>query len=118
MAMSKTVTGKQEKSVGLIGGKKYAGVIVNARPFIEVWPRCIYGFLSGKDHHGRGFDNGPIRTSLVEKFLVQDSKLYAITMNSAYQLETVNLLAFLTCPEWVDDVKLLVSEVTATVEGE
>lgn len=99
-----------QEGVDAFGGRRYAGIIVNARPFVEQWPRCICGFLAGRDHKGRGFDNGPIRTSLVERLLINDGKLYAITMNSAYQLDTVDLMAFLKCPEWFDDIDNLITQ--------
>ena len=113
MTMSKSVAGigQTEQDAVVIGGKLYAGVIMNARPFVEMWPRCICGFLAGKDHHNRGFDNGPIRTSKVESLLFENGKVYAITMNSAYCLESVNLAMFLSTPEWVDDVRDLVNSV-------
>lgn len=111
MTMSKSVDGIAPQTVVEIGGKRYAGVIVNARPFVEVWPRCICGFLAGRDHHNRGFDNGNIRTSTVKNLLVENGKLYAITMNSAYCLESVDLALFLRTPEWIDDVRDLVNSI-------
>lgn len=41
----------------------------------------IHGYI-GKDHKGRGFDNGPIRTSLVVKF--SDKQIE--TLNTIYDL--------------------------------
>lgn len=114
MTMSKSVAGVTPETIVEIGGKRYAGVIVNARPFVEVWPRCICGFLSGRDHHNRGFDNGPIRTSTVQNLLFENGKLYAITMNSAYCLESVNLAMFLSTPGWFDDVDNLITQAVGT----
>lgn len=94
-----------------IGGKLYAGVIVNARPHVEGWPRCICGFLDGRDHHSRGFDNKPIRTSTVERLIVEGYDIYAITQNSAYLLQTMNLMLFLRTPQWADDVRDLVNSI-------
>jgi hypothetical protein len=96
-----------------IGGKLFAGVVVNARPHVEVWPRCICGFLDGRDHQGRGFDNKPIRTSTVERLLVDGYDIYAITQNSAYLLQTMNLMLFLRTPEWVDDIDNLITQAIA-----
>lgn len=101
----------------MIGGKLYAGVIINARPFVEVWPRCICGYLAGKDHHNRGFDNGPIRTSTVQSLLLENGKLFAITLNSAYRLESVDLAAFLNCPGWFDDLDNLITQAVAPKKG-
>ncbi|AKJ73527.1 putative methyltransferase [Salmonella phage 40] len=109
MSLSKSESGIAPTSENLIGGKRYAGVIVNARPFVELWPRCICGYLSGRDHHNRGFDNGPIRTSTVDRLLVQEGDVYAITQNSAYLLASLELMSFLDCPEWIDDVRDLVN---------
>lgn len=99
-----------EDGVNAFGGRRYAGVIVSARPFIEQWPRCICGFLAGRDHKGRGFDNGPVRTSIVERLLRHEGSIYAITMNSAYKLESVDLAAFLNCQEWIDDISGLLAK--------
>ena len=67
MTMSKSVTGLgqtvQEKTY--FGGKPYAGVLLNARPYVEAFPRCIVGFLKGEDLAGRGFDNRTVHTSTV-----------------------------------------------------
>lgn len=115
MTMSKSVAGigQTEQEAVVIGGKLYAGVIMNARPFVEMWPRCICGFLAGKDHHNRGFDNGSIRTSKVESLLFENGKVYAITMNSAYCLESVNLAMFLSTPGWADDIDSLITQAIA-----
>lgn len=112
MTMSKSETGLAQtvQETTYIGGKRYAGVIVNARPFVEVWPRCICGFLAGRDHHDRGFDNGPIRTSTVQNLLFENGKVYAITMNSAYCLESIDLAMFLSTPVWFDDLDSLITQ--------
>lgn len=110
MSMSKSVDGVVPHTVVEIGGKKSAGVIVNARPFVELWPRCICGFLAGRDHKRRGFDNKAIRTSTVQSLLLENGKLYAITLNSAYELAGVDLAAFLKCPEWIDDLDNLITQ--------
>ncbi|WAK43729.1 hypothetical protein [Cronobacter phage EspYZU12] len=113
--MSKSVAGiaQTEQEAVVIGGKRFAGVIMNARPFVEMWPRCICGFLAGRDHHNRGFDNGPIRTSTVQNLLFENGKVYAITMNSAYCLESVNLAMFLSTPGWADDIDNLITQAVA-----
>lgn len=115
MTMSKSVAGigQTEQEAAVIGGKRFAGVIMNARPFVEMWPRCICGFLAGRDHHNRGFDNGPIRTSTVQNLLFENGKVYAITMNSAYCLESVNLAMFLSTPGWADDIDNLITQAVA-----
>ncbi|QXL90434.1 hypothetical protein [Salmonella phage NINP13076] len=110
MSLSKSATGIAPETKTMIGGKLYAGVIVNARPFVEMWPRCICGYLAGRDHHNRGFDNGPIRTSTVQNLLFENGKVYAITMNSAYCLESVNLAMFLSTPGWADDIDNLITQ--------
>lgn len=101
------------ETVLMIGGKRYAGRVVNARPMVEQWPRCIVGFLVGSDHKGRGFDNNTIRTSTVDRLLVQEGNLYAITQNSAYLLASVELMSFLNCPAWVDDIDNLITQAVA-----
>lgn len=113
MTMSKSVAGVAPETIFKIGGKRYAGVIVNARPMVELWPRCICGFLAGRDHHNRGFDNANIRTSKVQNLLFENGKLYAITMNSAYCLGSVDLALFLNSPEWVDDIDNLITQAVA-----
>lgn len=47
----------------------------------------IHGSL-GKDHRGRGFDNGPIRTSLIvaEEFDDDGNLIRVHTLNSIYDL--------------------------------
>lgn len=100
------------QTITTIGGKQFAGRVANARPFTEQWPRCICGLLVGKDLKGRGFDNRPIRTSLVERLLLEDGNLYAITMNSAYLLVNVELDKFLLCPDWADDLDDLITQGT------
>lgn len=110
MTMSKSETGLAPETVVEIGGKRYAGRLVNARPMVEQWPRCIVGFLVGSDHKGRGFDNNTIRTSTVDHLLVQDGNLYAITQNSAYLLASLELMSFLNCPEWIKDIDDLITQ--------
>ncbi|QPI14818.1 putative methyltransferase [Salmonella phage GEC_vB_MG] len=110
MSLSKSGTGIAPATETLIGGKLYAGVIVNARPFVEMWPRCICGYLAGRDHHNRGFDNGPIRTSTVDRLIIEGHSIYAITQNSAYRLDSMNLLMFVDCPEWLEDIENLIKE--------
>lgn len=100
----------QAKDIPVFGGKPFAGVIVNARPFLEWWPRCLVGFLAGKDHLQRGFDNSEIRTSPVEKLVIENDNIYAITKNSAYRLESVDLMSFLSCSEWVNDIDNLITQ--------
>ncbi|QEQ94846.1 hypothetical protein pEaSNUABM56_00046 [Erwinia phage pEa_SNUABM_56] len=118
MSMSKSATGFGEGEVIEIGGKRFAGTLVNARPFVELWPRCIYGFLAGRDFKGRGFDNGDVRTSTVQKLHIENGKLYAITLNSAYCLASVDLMKFLNCPEWLDDIEDLIGQaVIAASQG-
>lgn len=89
-----------------IHGKPFAGKLVNVIP--ATWfhhKNCIAGFLLGKDHiHGRGFSNQEVRTSPVKKLVIQDSILYAITMNSAYALMSVELTAFTEEPSWKDRI--------------
>lgn len=51
-------------------------------------PYVIYHGRLGKDHKERGFDNGPLRTSLV----VKESATQIETLNSIYDLgEPLNL---------------------------
>jgi hypothetical protein len=45
-------------------------------------PYAVYHGRLGMDHKGRGFDNGPIRTSLV----VKESPTQIETLNSIYDL--------------------------------
>lgn len=111
MSMNKSETGFYQGEVVEVGGKRFAGTLVNARPFVELWPRCIYGFLAGRDFKGRGFDNGDVRTSTVQKLHIENGKLYAITLNSAYCLASVDLMKFLNCDEWKDDIDKLITQV-------
>lgn len=99
------------ETITMIGGKRYAGVVVGARPHVEGWPRCICGYLAGRDHHKRGFDNRPIRTSTVDRLIVEGHSIYAITQNSAYLLESMNLLMFLDSTVWLNDIENLIKEV-------
>lgn len=89
----------------LVGGKPFAGALVNVFP--TLWfhhKNCIAGFL-GRDHiQGRGFHNSEVRTSPVQTLLVLDGDLYAITMNSAYLLVSLQLTKFLTDPFWKDQI--------------
>lgn len=110
MSTTKSATGFGQGEVVEIGGKRFAGTLVNARPFVEQWPRCIYGFLAGRDFKGRGFDNGDVRTSTVQKLHVENGHLYAITLNSAYRLMSVNLMEFLNCTEWKDDIDNVITQ--------
>lgn len=95
---------------GLIGGKLFAGVIINAEPY-HMWPRCITGVLEGRDHHNRGFDNHYIRTSVVDNLIISGNDLYAITQNSAYLIKNMNLLAFLDSDTWLSDIEKIVANV-------
>lgn len=94
----------------LVCGKRYAGELTDAEPFFGFGHtkdvRCIYGRL-GLDHKNRGFDGGPVRTSVVEKLILQEGEIYAITMNSAYKLVSIQLQLFLASDIWRDDISKL-----------
>ncbi|QGZ16364.1 hypothetical protein Hena1_02140 [Erwinia phage Hena1] len=93
----------QAADAELVGGKKFNGVIVKCRPYIEEFPRCIYGYRPGVLTY--------VRTSTVQSLLLENGKLYAITLNSAYELADVDLAAFLKCPEWINDLDNLIKQV-------
>lgn len=116
MTMSNSVAGigQTEHEALYIGGKRFAGGLSDVNPFYgfgsDKDSRCIVGFLSGPDHHGRGFDNRHVRTSVVKEVLVHQGNMYAITMNSAYLLENINIMAFITSGVWRDDIIKAMSE--------
>lgn len=103
----------------LIGGKVFAGAMSNARPFFGFGTtkdrRTIKGYLH-VDHKNRGFDRGDVRTSIVEDLIIHEGAIYAITMNSAYRLDTVSLLPFISSEAWRDDFLKLIA--LATLVGE
>lgn len=99
----------------LIGGKVFAGAMSNARPFFGFGTtkdrRTIKGYLH-IDHKNRGFDRGDVRTSIVEDLIIHEGAIYAITMNSAYRLDTVSLLPFISSEAWRDDFLKLIALAT------
>lgn len=117
MTMSKSVAGigQTEQEAVYIGGKRFAGALTNARPFYGFGDtkdvRCIKGFCY-RDLKNRGFDNGDIRTSVVKELIIHERDIYAITMNSAYRLDNVCLLAFLASGVWRDDILKLLADAT------
>lgn len=112
MTMSKSESGLAQtvQETTYIGGKPYAGVLLNARPYVEAFPRCLVGFIDGKDFAGRGFDNKTVHTSTVEKLIVDGYDIYAITKNSAYLIQTMNLMLFVKVPEWEGVIENLIKE--------
>lgn len=105
--LNQTITTAQN----LIGGKVFAGALSGARPYFGFGTtkdrRTIKGYLH-VDHKNRGFDRGDVRTSIVEDLIIHEWEIYAITMNSAYRLDTVSLLPFISSEAWRDDfLKLL-----------
>lgn len=94
----------------MIEGKTYAGELSNARPCFQFGTSRQYRTIKGychKDLKNRGFDHGDIRTSVVEKFVIHEGDIYAITMNSAYKLDNMRLQEFLASPTWMYDVATL-----------
>ncbi|AGZ17739.1 methyltransferase [Escherichia phage 4MG] len=112
MTMSKSLGQTTPAQPTEIGGKRFAGILRDVEPFFgfgthkEV--RCIYGIL-GRDHKNRGFDGGPVRTSVVQDLIVHEGDIYAITMNSAYLLESVQLQHFIASDIWRDDIAKLIA---------
>lgn len=103
-----------EKTPLLIGGKVFAGVLNYARPYYGFGTtkdrRTIKGLL-GRDHKNRGFDRGSVRTSVVLELIMHEKDIYAITMNSAYRLESMCLQAFMGNSIWRDELILLLAKV-------
>lgn len=87
------------KTLSEIQGKPLRGTIVNAEPY-EVWPRCVSGWEVNR--------RTSVRTSLTEKLVIEDGVLYALTMNSAYRIDSMDLVKFLKYPEWHHDIQGIV----------
>uniref|UniRef100_A0AAU8GE94 Methyltransferase n=1 Tax=Salmonella phage vB_SEnST11_KE22 TaxID=3161173 RepID=A0AAU8GE94_9CAUD len=108
-------TSRTEDEAVYIGGKRFAGALTNVRPYYGFGDtkdvRCIKGFCY-RDLKNRGFDNGELRTSVVKELVIHGGDIYAITMNSAYRLDNVCLLTFLTSAVWRDDILKLVADAT------
>ena len=106
----------------MIEGKVYAGELSNARPCFQFGTSREYRTIKGychKDLKNRGFDRGDIRTSVVEKLIIHEGDVYAITMNSAYKLDNMRLQEFLASPTWMFDVATLcVNALAANQEKE
>ena len=102
------IQARTQQQVVEICGKQYAGALVDVRPCWEFGlgkkTRTIYGTMIGQDQKGRGFDNKPIRTSVVDKLVVYEGAIYAITRNSAYRLDNLCLMAFIGSDTWADDI--------------
>lgn len=98
---SKSVTGVSKDTY--VCGKRYAGILFGAEPYFGFGytkdVRCICGYLAD-DLKKRGFSGSNIRTSVVESLIMHDGEIYAITMNSAYRLGSLQLQHFISSPVW------------------
>lgn len=96
-------------AIQFVEGKQYAGIIINATPY---WgdPRCLCGDLVN-DKKGRFKDMSPIRTSLVQKLHFEDSKVYALTLNSAYEISTMDLGSMLQNNFWLNIFSDLINDI-------
>ena len=111
MMGSKSVTGLSKDTY--ICGKRYAGILFGAEPYFGFGytkdVRCICGYLAD-DLKKRGFSGSSIRTSVVESLIMHDGEIYAITMNSAYRLGSLQLQHFISSPVWSQEITKLLAQ--------
>lgn len=95
--------------ITMIEGKQYSGVMMDVKPYWANTQRLAGCLLC--DKKSRFATNSEILTSLVQKLHFQDNRVYAITMNSAYELGAMDLGMMLKHDFWLNAYADLINDI-------